>query len=53
MEVFVVRTEHGFRTAGGTHSTRGSFFLTEAGARKACWNPGDRVIRGRITWEEL
>jgi hypothetical protein len=51
-EVFVVLTEHGdVRTAGGTHSTRGSFFLTEKGAQKACWRPGDRVVRGVIAWD--
>lgn len=53
-EVFVIVTDYGIRYAGGTHSTRGSFFLTKKGATDAArgWygSPG-RVLRGTITWE--
>lgn len=38
--------------AGGTHSNRGSFYLTEAGARGAVRHiRSGRVLRGTITWE--
>jgi hypothetical protein len=52
--VYVVVTHLGhIRNANGTHSTRGSFFLTEKGARGACHHENDVVLRGEIKWERI
>jgi hypothetical protein len=51
-EVYVVINSKGnVVNAGGQHSSPGSFWLSEYGARKNGPKKGATVLRGTITWE--